>query len=78
MTNTKKIEELSINQAMGQLYNRIDGHHLKDDDRVLKSFYVLEKALVKAHEDNYSKIKEIANILQETAIKDFKSYNSKY
>jgi hypothetical protein len=27
--------------------------------------------------DNHSKIKEIANILQESVIKDFKQYNSK-
>ena len=75
MTDTsKKIEELSINQAMLQLYNRLD----LNNDKVLKSFYILERALVKAQEDNHSKIKEIANILQEPIIKDFKQYNSKY
>jgi hypothetical protein len=89
MTN-KKIEELSINQAMGQLYVKIenlilsllnDNIHLDKGDKgdkgddVLSAFHVVEKALTKAQEDNHSKIKEIANILQEPVIKDFKQYN---
>lgn len=80
--NNKTIEELSINQAMMTLCRRIDAICLvrptELTDKAFIAFHVLESALTKAHEDNHSKIKEIASILQEPVIKDFKQYNSKY
>jgi len=77
--NNNEIEEMSIQQVTAQLFRTVDrmGLAKNHQEKLITLLTTLEIAVNKARDDNHSKIKEIADILQESVIKDFKQYNSK-